>query len=92
VGTGTPDQIPPPRPAAQAKSTASNCEPHRTFIEAQLRFKLNYMAKRPARSSTSAMGLPAVFLFGTPLCDDEHALLGRRRINLTFRRVYEGYP
>jgi alkylated DNA repair protein (DNA oxidative demethylase) len=27
-----------------------------------------------------------------PLGDDEHALLGRRRINLTFRRVYEGYP
>ena len=96
VATGTPeptpDQIPPPRPPAQIKETASNCEPHRAFIEAQLRFKRNYMAKRPARSSTSAMGLPAVFLFGTPLCDDEHALLGRRRINLTFRRVYEGYP
>ena len=44
VATGTPDQIPPPRPAAQAKSTASNCEPHRAFIEAQLRFKRNYMA------------------------------------------------
>ena len=71
-----------------------------------------------------SLGLPAVFLFGTPrrndrpqryrlahgdvvvwggpsrlayhgvapLGDDEHALLGRRRINLTFRRVYEGYP
>lgn len=40
----TPDQIPPPRPPAQIKETASNCEPHRAFIEAQLRFKRNYMA------------------------------------------------
>ena len=44
VATGTPDQIPPPRPPAQAKSTTSSCEPHRAFIEAQLRFKRNYMA------------------------------------------------
>ena len=48
VATGTPgstpDQIPPPRPPAGAKLTTSNCEPHRTFIEAQLRFKRNYMA------------------------------------------------
>lgn len=44
VATGTPDQTPPPRPPAQAKSTASTCEPHRAFIEAQLRFKRNYMA------------------------------------------------
>ena len=40
----TPDQILPPRPPAQIKTTASNCEPHRAFIEAQLRFKRNYMA------------------------------------------------
>ena len=44
VATGTPDQIPPPRPPAQAKSTTSICEPHREFIEAQLRFKRNYTA------------------------------------------------
>ena len=44
VATGTPDQTPPPRPPAQTKSTASTCEPHRAFIEAQLHFKRNYMA------------------------------------------------
>jgi transposase len=48
VATGTPgstpDQIPPPRPPAPVKLTTSNCEPHRAFIEAQLRFKRNYMA------------------------------------------------
>jgi len=41
VATGTPDQTPPPRPPAQAKLTTSICEPHRAFIEAQLRFKRN---------------------------------------------------
>ncbi len=44
VATGTPDQIPPPRPPAQAKLTSSICEPYRTFIEVQLRFKRNYTA------------------------------------------------
>jgi transposase len=48
VATGTPectpDQIPPPRPPAQFQLTTSTCEPHRAFIEAQLRFKRNYMA------------------------------------------------
>lgn len=44
VATGTPDQIPPPRSPAQAKSTISTCEPHRSFIEAQLRAKRNYTA------------------------------------------------
>ena len=44
VATSTPDQIPPPRPPAQVKSTTSICEPYRAFIEAQLRFKRNYMA------------------------------------------------
>ncbi len=44
VATGTPDQIFPTRPPAQAKLTTSICEPHRAFIEAQLRFKRNYMA------------------------------------------------
>ena len=36
--------VPPPRPPAQLKLTTSICEPHRAFIEAQLRFKRNYMA------------------------------------------------
>jgi len=44
VATGTSDQIPPPRPPAAARLTVSNCEPYRAFIEAQLRFKRNYMA------------------------------------------------
>lgn len=48
VATGTPDdtpgQIPPPRPPVVAKSTPSTCEPHRAFIEAQLRLKRNYTA------------------------------------------------
>jgi transposase len=44
VATGTPVQIPPPRPPAQANLTVSNCEPYRAFIEAQLRLKRNYMS------------------------------------------------
>jgi len=44
VATSAPDQIPPPKPPAQVKLTASICEPHRAFIEAQLRLKRNYMA------------------------------------------------
>ena len=44
VATDTPAQTPPPRPPAQAKSSASACEPHREFIESQLRLKRNYMA------------------------------------------------
>ena len=44
VATGTPDQIPPPRPPAASKLTVSHCEPHRAFIEAQLRFKRNYIS------------------------------------------------
>ena len=44
VATGTPDQNPAPQPSAQVKLTASICEPHRAFIEAQLRLKRNYMA------------------------------------------------
>ena len=48
VATGTPepesDQIPPPWPPAPVRVTTSNCEPHRAFIEAQLRLKRNYMA------------------------------------------------
>ena len=44
VATGSPAQIPPPRPPALSQPTVSACEPHRAFIEAQLRFKRNYMA------------------------------------------------
>ena len=44
VATGTPDQIPPPRPPALPRKTVSACEPYRAFIEAQLRLKRNYMA------------------------------------------------
>jgi transposase len=44
AATGTPAQTPPPRPPAQPKSGVSACEPHREFIEAQLRLKRNYMA------------------------------------------------
>ena len=41
VATGQ-EQIPPPRPPTQA--SVSRCEPHREFIEAQLRLKRNAMA------------------------------------------------
>ncbi len=44
VATGPPDQTPPPQPAAAARVTTSTCEPHREFIESQLRLKRNYMA------------------------------------------------
>ncbi len=44
VATGILDQIPPPRPPALVRKTVSACEPHRVFIEAQLRLKRNYMA------------------------------------------------
>jgi transposase len=48
VTTGLAQQIPPPRPPASAPVTttvtASACEPHRAFIEAQLRLRRNAMA------------------------------------------------
>ena len=44
VATGPAEQIPPPRPPAVVRLTVSACEPHRAFIEAQLRLKRNYMA------------------------------------------------
>ena len=44
VATGTAPQIPPPRPPAPPAVTASACEPHRDFIEAQLRLRRNAMA------------------------------------------------
>jgi len=53
VAAGAPQQIPPPRPpgsapapplTAVAAASASACEPHRDFIEAQLRLRRNAMA------------------------------------------------
>ena len=44
VATGCTDQTPPPRPPDGGKTMASICEPHRAFIEAQLRLKRNYMS------------------------------------------------
>ena len=44
VATGPPAQTPPPRPPAAVQPTVSACEPHRAFIEAQLRLKRNFMA------------------------------------------------
>ena len=46
VATGSEPQTPPPRPPAVAVvgPTVSACEPHRTFIEEQLRLKRNFMA------------------------------------------------
>ena len=43
VSTGSRAQVPPPRPPA-SPATISACEPHRTFIEAQLRLRRNAMA------------------------------------------------
>jgi transposase len=44
VATGTGPEIPPPRPPAPATGPQSMCEPHRAFIEAQLRLRRNYTA------------------------------------------------
>jgi transposase len=44
VATGSAPQTPPPRPSARPPTSVSNCEPHRAFIEAQLRLKRNFMA------------------------------------------------
>lgn len=44
VATGPVPQIPPPRPPTSAVVTASACEPHRAFIEVQLRLRRNAMA------------------------------------------------
>ncbi len=41
---GSPVQIPPPWPPTPPTQTASICEPHRDFIEAQLRLRRNAMA------------------------------------------------
>lgn len=39
--TGIPVEIPPPRPPAPDTGLQSLCEPHRAFIEAQLRLRRN---------------------------------------------------
>ncbi len=44
VATGSAAQTPPPRPPAAQAQRVSACEPHRAFIEAQLRLKRNYTA------------------------------------------------
>jgi transposase len=44
VATGSAPQTPPPRPPAPLPTSVSACEPHRAFIEAQLRLKRNFMA------------------------------------------------
>ena len=44
VATGYEPQTPPPRPPVVVEQTVSACEPHRAFIEAQLRLKRNFMA------------------------------------------------
>ena len=44
VATGSAEQIPPPWPPAGDPTATSLCEPHREFIETQLRLKRNAMA------------------------------------------------
>lgn len=44
VATGSASQTPPPWPPARHPLSVSACEPHRGFIEAQLRLKRNYTA------------------------------------------------
>ena len=44
VATDPGTQIPPPRPPTAGTATTSSCEPHREFIEAQLRLRRNAMA------------------------------------------------
>ncbi len=44
VAAGPAPQTPPPRPPTSAVVSASACEPHRAFIETQLRLRRNAMA------------------------------------------------
>jgi hypothetical protein len=44
LATGSVVEIPPPRPPASDTGPLSLCEPHRAFIEAQLRLRRNYTA------------------------------------------------
>lgn len=42
VATGPIVQIPPPRPPVKERASTSACEPHRAFIEAQVRLRRNF--------------------------------------------------
>ena len=44
VTTGSTNQKPPPRPPAPSRQVSSACEPHRLFIQAQLRLHRNFTA------------------------------------------------
>jgi transposase len=44
VTTGSTGQKPPPRPPGPSKQSTSACEPHRAFIQAQLRLRRNFTA------------------------------------------------
>ncbi len=44
VATGSTRQIPPPRPPGLGRQSSSACEPHRDFIQAQLRLRRNFTA------------------------------------------------
>lgn len=44
VTTGSSDQKPPPRPPGPSGQLTSACEPHRPFIQAQLRLRRNFTA------------------------------------------------
>ena len=44
VATGSASQIPPPRPPGPGRQSTSACEPHRDFIQTQLRLHRNFTA------------------------------------------------
>jgi transposase len=44
VATGSPSQIPPPRPPGPIRQSTSACEPHRDFIKAQVGLHRNFTA------------------------------------------------
>lgn len=44
VATGSPSQIPPPRPPGPGRQSTSACESHRDFIQAQVRLHRNFTA------------------------------------------------
>jgi transposase len=44
VTTGPSSQIPPPRPPGASRQSISACEPHRPFIQEQLRLRRNFTA------------------------------------------------
>ena len=61
VATGLAEQIPPPRPPAPtAAGSVSSCEPHRAFIEEQLRRRLGHprQAAMAVRESARSLRQP----------------------------------